>query len=180
MKRVLLATALTLFASSATFAAEPATTSAMSPSSMDSLMTKMPGDGVTVTNWYKQNVYDTSNNKIGEIVDVLVNKSGEVHSRHHLCRRLPWDGQQGRSRAIWRDSHHDEGQQVVAGYEHDQGCPQDRAWLQVRQKQHHVGVGQIITDVSYSTLASASRMTGGGSLSSVGLFVRFLYVFGIF
>jgi sporulation protein YlmC with PRC-barrel domain len=41
-------------------------------------MTTMPGDAVTVTNWYKQNVYDSSNNKIGEIVDVLVNKSGEV------------------------------------------------------------------------------------------------------
>jgi len=78
MKRVLLATALTLFASSAAFAAEPATTSAMSPSSADTLMMKMPGDAVTVTNWYKQNVYDSSNNKIGEIVDVLVNKSGQV------------------------------------------------------------------------------------------------------
>ena len=79
MKRVILATALTLFASSATFAAEPATpTSAMSPSSKDSLLTQMPGDAVTVTNWYKQNVYDLSNNKIGEIVDVLVNRGGEV------------------------------------------------------------------------------------------------------
>lgn len=78
MNRVLLTTALTLFASTATFAAEPATTSAMSSSSMDTLMTTMPGDAVTVTNWYKQNVYDSSNNKIGEIVDVLVNKNGEV------------------------------------------------------------------------------------------------------
>lgn len=77
MKRILLAAALTLCAGSATFAAEP-TTSAMSPSSMDKLMTEIPADGVTVTNWYKQNVYDSSNNKIGEIVDVLVNKSGEV------------------------------------------------------------------------------------------------------
>jgi sporulation protein YlmC with PRC-barrel domain len=75
MKQVLLATALTLFASTATFAAEP---SAMSPSSTDTLMTTMPGDAVTVTNWYKQSVYDSSNNKIGEIVDVLVNKSGQV------------------------------------------------------------------------------------------------------
>jgi sporulation protein YlmC with PRC-barrel domain len=78
MKLVLLATAFTLFASTATFAADPGTTSAMSPSSTDALMTKIPGDAVTVTNWYKQNVYDSSNNKIGEIVDVLVNKSGQV------------------------------------------------------------------------------------------------------
>jgi hypothetical protein len=78
MKQVLLAAALTLLASTATFAAEPATKSAMSPSSTDALMATMPGDAVTVTNWYKQNVYDSSNNKIGEIVDVLVNKGGEV------------------------------------------------------------------------------------------------------
>ena len=36
----------------------------------DALMATMPGDSVTVTNWYKQNVYDSSNNKIGEIEDV--------------------------------------------------------------------------------------------------------------
>jgi hypothetical protein len=78
MKRILLATALTLLASTAAFAAEPAAKSAMSPSSTDALMATMPGDAVTVTNWYKQNVYDSSNNKIGEIVDLLVNKGGEV------------------------------------------------------------------------------------------------------
>jgi hypothetical protein len=76
MKRILLATALTLLASTAAFAAEPAAKSAMS--STDALMATMPGDALTVTNWYKQNVYDSSNNKIGEIVDVLVNKGGEV------------------------------------------------------------------------------------------------------
>ena len=76
MKRVLLATALTLLASTSTFAAEPtAMTSAMSD---EALMTTMPGDAVTVTDWYKQNVYDPSENKIGEIVDVLVNKNGQV------------------------------------------------------------------------------------------------------
>ena len=77
MKPVLLATALTLLASTASFAAEPATTSTMTRSS-DTLMTTMPGDTVTVTNWYKQNVYDSSNNKIGEIEDVLVDKSGKI------------------------------------------------------------------------------------------------------
>jgi len=76
MKRVFLATALTLLASTSTFAAEPtAMTSAMSD---EALITTMPGDAVTVTDWYKQNVYDPSENKIGEIVDVLVNKNGQV------------------------------------------------------------------------------------------------------
>ena len=33
---------------------------------------------MTVTNWYKQNVYDPSDNKIGEIMDVLVDREGKV------------------------------------------------------------------------------------------------------
>jgi hypothetical protein len=68
MKKILLATALGLLTSTTTFAADSMSKSAMSPSSADSLITTMPGDAVTVTNWYKQNVYDSSNNKIGEIV----------------------------------------------------------------------------------------------------------------
>jgi hypothetical protein len=77
MKRVFLTTALTLLVSTTIFAAEPtAMTSAMSD---EALLTTMPaGDAVTVTDWYKQNVYDPSEHKIGEIVDVLVNKNGQV------------------------------------------------------------------------------------------------------
>jgi sporulation protein YlmC with PRC-barrel domain len=33
---------------------------------------------VTVTHWYKQNVYDPADNKIGEIMDVLVDRDGKV------------------------------------------------------------------------------------------------------
>ena len=81
MKRAYLATALTLLASTATFAAEtetPAPPAMSVSSSNEALMARMPGDAVTVTDWYKQNVYDPSNNKVGEIVDVLVDKSGQV------------------------------------------------------------------------------------------------------
>jgi sporulation protein YlmC with PRC-barrel domain len=38
----------------------------------------IPQNAVTVTDWYKQNVYDPNNNKIGEIMDVLVDGSGKV------------------------------------------------------------------------------------------------------
>ena len=41
-------------------------------------MTAVPGDSVTVTDYYKQNVYDTSDNTIGEISDVLLDKDGHV------------------------------------------------------------------------------------------------------
>jgi sporulation protein YlmC with PRC-barrel domain len=36
------------------------------------LMNTVPQTSRTVTDWYKQNVYDQSNNKIGEIKDVLI------------------------------------------------------------------------------------------------------------
>ncbi|MFY9893947.1 MAG: PRC-barrel domain-containing protein [Xanthobacteraceae bacterium] len=44
------------------------------------MLNQMPSGSVTVTDWYKQDVYDPNNNKIGEIMDVLVDKSGKVTS----------------------------------------------------------------------------------------------------
>jgi sporulation protein YlmC with PRC-barrel domain len=41
-------------------------------------MTAEPGDSVSVTDYYKQNVYDASDNTIGEVSDVLLNKDGHV------------------------------------------------------------------------------------------------------
>jgi sporulation protein YlmC with PRC-barrel domain len=38
----------------------------------------IPANSVTVTNWYKQSVYDPSDSKIGEIMDVLLDKAGKV------------------------------------------------------------------------------------------------------
>jgi sporulation protein YlmC with PRC-barrel domain len=42
------------------------------------ILTSIPTEGVTVTHWYKQNVYDPNDSKIGEIMDVLVDKSGKA------------------------------------------------------------------------------------------------------
>jgi sporulation protein YlmC with PRC-barrel domain len=41
-------------------------------------MTAVPGDSVSVTDYYKQNVYDASDNTIGEMSDVLLDKDGHV------------------------------------------------------------------------------------------------------
>jgi len=41
------------------------------------IFTTIPA-GTTVTNFYKQNVYDPTDNKIGDIDDVLIDKSGNV------------------------------------------------------------------------------------------------------
>src|SRR6478736_535435 len=38
----------------------------------------LPADSATVTHWYKQNVYDPTDNKIGEIMDVLVDRDGKI------------------------------------------------------------------------------------------------------
>ena len=70
MKRSLAAlTAGALLASSAAFAVSAA---------MADVMTTVPGSSLTVTNWYKQDVYDQSNTKIGQIMDVLVGQDGQV------------------------------------------------------------------------------------------------------
>jgi len=42
------------------------------------VMTSIPASGRTVTDWYKQNVYDPKDQKIGQIMDVLVNPSGQI------------------------------------------------------------------------------------------------------
>jgi sporulation protein YlmC with PRC-barrel domain len=42
------------------------------------ILTSIPANSVTITHWYKQNVYDPSDNKIGEIMDVLVDRAGNA------------------------------------------------------------------------------------------------------
>jgi sporulation protein YlmC with PRC-barrel domain len=42
------------------------------------IMSSIPSDSVTITHWCKQNVYDPSDSKIGEIMDVLVDREGKA------------------------------------------------------------------------------------------------------
>jgi sporulation protein YlmC with PRC-barrel domain len=55
-------------------AQQPATTRA----ARAEVLTAIPSNATTVTNYYKQNVYDPSESKIGEIVDVLVSNRGTI------------------------------------------------------------------------------------------------------
>ena len=41
------------------------------------MLTSLPSDAWPATNWYKQNVYDRTDNKFGEILDVLVDHAGK-------------------------------------------------------------------------------------------------------
>jgi PRC-barrel domain protein len=71
MKTLAMAAAGMVIASTAVFAQQPTTGRA-------ELMTSIPSSSRTVTDWYKQNVYDPNQQKIGEIMDVLVNPSGQI------------------------------------------------------------------------------------------------------
>jgi sporulation protein YlmC with PRC-barrel domain len=82
---------LSLLASTAAFAQQPAPLSPSSPmqraapaavnapvATNAGALTTIPANSSTVTTFYKQNVYDQSNSKIGEIADVLVSKDGQI------------------------------------------------------------------------------------------------------
>jgi sporulation protein YlmC with PRC-barrel domain len=66
MKILSTAAMAVLLASSAAYSAE--------------MMSSVPSSSKTVTDWYKQDVYDPSNSKIGKIDDVLVSDSGQVNA----------------------------------------------------------------------------------------------------
>ncbi len=72
MKTLTLAAAGVLIASTAVLAQQP--------SGQGGLMTTIPANSRTVTDWYKQNVYDPQQQKIGEIEDLLVNQSGQIEA----------------------------------------------------------------------------------------------------
>lgn len=49
-----------------------------SAASAQHMMSSVPSSSKTITNWYKQDVYDQSDSTIGKIDDVLVSSSGQV------------------------------------------------------------------------------------------------------
>jgi hypothetical protein len=64
MQKLIVAAALASLASSSVY-------SETASPGMARLMTSLPADSGTVTNYYKQNVYDPSDNKIGEMSTYL-------------------------------------------------------------------------------------------------------------
>ena len=51
---------------------------AQQPSRNIEIMSSVPKESATVTDWYKQSVYDPSDTKIGEIMDVLLSPEGQA------------------------------------------------------------------------------------------------------
>jgi len=48
------------------------------PAGKAEIMSAVPAQSVTMTDWYKQSVYDPSDAKIGEVMDVLLSPDGHV------------------------------------------------------------------------------------------------------
>jgi sporulation protein YlmC with PRC-barrel domain len=72
-----IAAAIAATVTSAAYAQEATTTGGGSPI-VSQALTAIPQGAMTVTNFYKQDVYDSSDVKIGEINDVLVDKNGKL------------------------------------------------------------------------------------------------------
>jgi len=64
MKKMYVLAAMTAAIATPTFAADT--------------LSSLPPDSWTITNYYKQNVYDNAKNAVGKIDDVLVDKAGKV------------------------------------------------------------------------------------------------------
>jgi PRC-barrel domain len=62
---------------SASAFAQQSTTTGVATSHAD-ILSNIPATATTVANYYKQNLYDPSDSKIGEIVDVLVGNDGRI------------------------------------------------------------------------------------------------------
>ena len=46
--------------------------------SAQGMMSRVPSTSLTVSDWYKQDIYDPQDSKIGKIDDVLVSRSGQI------------------------------------------------------------------------------------------------------
>jgi sporulation protein YlmC with PRC-barrel domain len=73
--------ALAAFALAATVAGAQAQQSAQGQAGPPAqILSSVPANSMTITNWYKQNVYDPSDKKIGEVMDVLVDREGKAEA----------------------------------------------------------------------------------------------------
>ncbi len=106
------------------------------------MQTTIPQSAITVTDWYKQNVYDPNNNKIGEVMDVLVDKSGKIHTLIVGVGGFLGAGEKDVAVPFELGRGDHERQKDAPGHEHDQGQPQERAGVQIRQQHNHLGPGQ--------------------------------------
>jgi sporulation protein YlmC with PRC-barrel domain len=78
MKAKMLTCSALVLAFATAAAAQTPTTPATGTAAQAQPMASIPSNSMTVTEWYKQNVYDSQDNKIGEIMDVLMDHDGKA------------------------------------------------------------------------------------------------------
>jgi sporulation protein YlmC with PRC-barrel domain len=78
LKKFAMAAAVTALVTGAAYGQQNRATTGVGTPELATTMSTLPANAETVTNWYKQDVYDPNNAKIGEISDVLVDQSGQV------------------------------------------------------------------------------------------------------
>jgi sporulation protein YlmC with PRC-barrel domain len=111
------------------------------------IQTAIPQDAVTVTDWYKQDVFDPNNNKIGQVKDVLIDKSGKAETLII--------GVGGFLGAGEKDVAVPFEEVKAAGDERNQRQPEKRPWVQVRQRYHDLGARQKTAEREVAAIAPA-------------------------
>jgi sporulation protein YlmC with PRC-barrel domain len=106
--------------STAPFAQQPAPTTA----GPTEIFLRQPA-GTTVTNFYKQNVYDPSDNKIGGVDDILIDKEGRVTAVIIGVGGFLGMGEKDVAVALQLNPRQREEQQMVIGSQHEQGGFED-------------------------------------------------------
>src|SRR6266853_895004 len=115
-------------------AAVAATLTGVAPQAQSQTLATLPPGVSTVTNWYKQDVYDPLEKKIGEISDVLVDKDGKISAfivsvggflgmgEKHVA--VPFDNiheTQGRRDRLLTMNATKDALKTAAGYKYDRG-----------------------------------------------------------
>jgi hypothetical protein len=78
MNRFAAISVIALLAASPAAAQQAPTTTPPAAPQATKVLSSVPGQSVTVADWYKQSFYDPSNAKIGEVRDVLLSPDGKV------------------------------------------------------------------------------------------------------
>ena len=91
-------------------------------------MSAVPAESWTLTNYYKQSVYDPKEAKIGDIDDVLVDKTGKVTGLV-VGSEGSWSWRKGRDCSLYCHQDFQKERQVVAYDGRHQGRAEEWSWL---------------------------------------------------
>jgi hypothetical protein len=89
-----------------------------------------------VTNFYKQNVYDPTDNEIDDVDDMLVDKEGRVTALIIGVGRFSRHGRERRCRSLQLRAGQREKQQMVSRPEREQGGFEGGFRIHLRQDQN--------------------------------------------